>query len=263
MFLSLPSLKSLSVKAQPELFLILLRLTFPWNQLTSFTVYWRGETRDVPILLEPLRQCESLESLHIESYDPPIDRIFNNDPITLPALKDLLIWNAVPPLMIKSLTSSGTLQSLELESINLLDFYDIVNQCPNLRYLECSFVGWGSSESISLPTIVLPHLKELCLDFNEDTTWPPLSLSPLLITPNLSSLEISVGSGPLPLEQIADLIKRSNMTLSRLELHGYEHSAAPASAEPLLAILSSLDACRTTKFTGVGFPESILDSIAS
>ncbi|KAG6836169.1 hypothetical protein H0H93_010717 [Arthromyces matolae] len=259
----LPSLKTLSVRAQPEIFSIVLRLAFPWNQLTSFTVSLSGQTPDVPILLETLRQCESLKYLGIKSKEPPITAsFFEDDPVILPALQNLQIRRAVPPLITKLLVSSGTLRSLDLDFLNLFEFHGIVRQCSNLRYLECSIVSSQETklERFSLPTIILPHLTELRLYLEPGTAWPPLPHCTLLTTPNLSALEIFVDD-QFPLEQTTDLIARSDRKLSDIELYSRIRHSVPD--EQLFAILSLLNSCSRVEFMGFVFSEPILNLIAS
>ncbi|KAG6847074.1 hypothetical protein H0H93_010326, partial [Arthromyces matolae] len=264
---SLPALKKLTLRSQSDICSIILRLNFPWKQLTSIDIYWSDHPHGIPALLEPLSQCESLVSLRIENYgDPPSDTIYDDDNlITLPSLRYLNVWTAVPIFMVKSLASSGTIHALDAGALPLADFYIIIAQCPNLKILQCQ-IEVDKRTPIKKDTIILHHLTSLTLFFEEDYEWSAFSFPTLLAAPMLSFLKVRVQAqvGTFPLDMTAHLITRSEARLSHLNLTmNMTHAIEDQLAGSLLAILSTLENCDSVHLVGLAPPQSVLDLIAS
>ncbi|KAG6810825.1 hypothetical protein H0H92_010184 [Tricholoma furcatifolium] len=249
-FSTMTSLRELTIDlCENKLYGIIIPLDFPWQQLKTVRIFLRARTRpstDLLGLLSALKKCTAIEHLWMEIDMPPMkgspDVVFH-----FPALQSLSLEGPFTLPMVNSLTASGTVRSLDLQTVGLSlpEFYSLMKHCPNLTEVDSTITGGQTS---STTDVVMPQIELLVLHVQNHSSFPDL-----LITRSLTTLKLFVRCPIGALNATLRLIERSGANIKDYQCEQVRivsQSIRPQE-DTLRSLLSLLKSC--TSFSIVGF----------
>ncbi|KAG6827328.1 hypothetical protein H0H92_012201 [Tricholoma furcatifolium] len=174
-FGTMASLETLTLQLPGTQSDIILSIDFPWHQIKSLTLECplSSDPPNIAIIVRALSKCSQtlshLDLFHV--YDPDLVLFNNNfgnkEQLVHLSLVNLNIRGALPSSIIKSITASEQLLTLTIKDfdINLELFYVILEQCPNLKYLECAIFDDEPVQLLQAQKAV--RLKTLSLEVSD------------------------------------------------------------------------------------------------
>ncbi|KAG6814729.1 hypothetical protein H0H93_012460, partial [Arthromyces matolae] len=218
----------------------LLTTGIPWHKLLSLDIRYRGTPHHLPVVMDVLMKCESLQMLSLgldESIDDSTSAAHFHE-VVRPTHRSLFPF--------KNLTKLRDL------TFQLHDFYVFLAQCPNLEFLDCTIAGVGLPRPHP-PNLVLEQLDYLWLRLDSPACFPTF------FAPSVKSLYTS---GYHDAEQIIDFTSRSDLTLDSFwwECNSEVEPTLDVATWQKLQAVTAL--CSYVKLT-VTLPELLLEGIGS